>query len=106
MGGWEKAMRDDYPTYRVGDVTITKVEELVLEEIPFSFLYPSAEAKDLEAVKPQLDGGALGKADASVRLSVHTWVVRTPDHLILVDTGCGNDKERPQNPMFHRLSMP
>jgi glyoxylase-like metal-dependent hydrolase (beta-lactamase superfamily II) len=99
-------MSDSFPTYRIGDVTITKVEELILNDVPLAYLYPSAEAKDFDAVRPHLDGDGLGKDAASFKLSVHTWVVRTPDHVILIDTASGNDKERPHNALFHRLSNP
>jgi glyoxylase-like metal-dependent hydrolase (beta-lactamase superfamily II) len=99
-------MGDDFPTFHVGDVTIIKVEELVLDDVPLSYLYPSAKVDDFQPVTAQLDRRGLGKADASFRLSVHSWVVRTPDQLIIIDTGSGNDKERPTNPLFHRLSTP
>ena len=35
--------------------------------------------------------------------SVHTWIVRTGRHTILIDSCIGNDKERPTRPQFHRL---
>lgn len=38
--------------------------------------------------------------------SVHTWVVKTKHHTILIDTASGNDKERPLNPIFHHLQLP
>ena len=93
-------------SYRVGDVTIGKLEEQLLRNIPLSFLYPKATPDDVKAVVPRLDAVDLEPSGDSVPLSVHTWVVRTPRHVVLVDTGSGNDKERPQNPLFHRLSLP
>ncbi len=39
-------------------------------------------------------------------MSVHTWVVRTPRHIILIDTGVGNDKNRPYTPGFDHLQLP
>jgi glyoxylase-like metal-dependent hydrolase (beta-lactamase superfamily II) len=32
---------------------------------------------------------------------IGTWVVRTPEHLVLIDTGVGNDKHREPNPLWH-----
>lgn len=98
-------MSSERKTHRIGDVTISKVEEQQLDNVPVSFLYPKEGATGRIAADPGLrddvDDGA-----KTLRLSIHTWVVRTPDHLILVDTGSGNDKERPRNPMFHRQSIP
>ena len=99
-------MNDINPTYRIGDVTITKVEEQLLRNVPLGFLYPASGPNDLTAVKKSLHADDLEASGESFCLSVHTWVVRTPDHLILIDTASGNDKERPNNPLFHRQSTP
>ena len=34
-------------------------------------------------------------------LSIHSWLLRTPHHTILVDTCTGNDKNRPMFSRFH-----
>jgi glyoxylase-like metal-dependent hydrolase (beta-lactamase superfamily II) len=39
-------------------------------------------------------------------MSVHSWLIRTPRHNILVDTCCGNAKNRPGSPHFHQLDTP
>jgi glyoxylase-like metal-dependent hydrolase (beta-lactamase superfamily II) len=41
-----------------------------------------------------------------VYLSVHSYVVRTPRRNILVDTCCGNDKQRASMPAWHLLNTP
>jgi glyoxylase-like metal-dependent hydrolase (beta-lactamase superfamily II) len=33
---------------------------------------------------------------------IQTWVVRTPRHTVLIDTGVGNDKQREEAPLWHR----
>lgn len=98
-------MDSERKTYRIGDVTIGKVEEQQLSNVPVSYLYP----KEGAAERIVADLGPRNEGDDGakhVQLSIHTWVVRTPSHLILVDTGSGNDKERPRNPMFHRQTIP
>jgi len=37
------------------------------------------------------------------RAVIQTWVVRTAGRTVLIDTGVGNDRERPQAPAFHHL---
>ncbi len=39
-------------------------------------------------------------------MSVHSCLIRTPHHTILVDTCCGNAKNRPGSPHFHQLDTP
>ena len=98
-------MSSERKTHRIGDVTITKVEEQQLENVPVSFLYPKKGAAERIAADPGLRDD-VDDGSKTLRLSIHTWMVRTPDHLILVDTCSGNDKERPRNPIFHRQSIP
>jgi glyoxylase-like metal-dependent hydrolase (beta-lactamase superfamily II) len=94
------------PSLRVGDVSVVKVEEQLLRGIPPSFLYPTLKPEDFEATRSTLAPDALESSGDSLILSVHTWVVRTPRLLILIDTGSGNDKGRPQNPIFHQQRLP
>lgn len=42
--------------------------------------------------------------DGQVRTAVQTWVVRSEGRVVLIDTGLGNDKERPYVPVWSRLS--
>ena len=39
-------------------------------------------------------------------MSVHSYVVRTPKHTILIDTCVGNDKNRPSTEPWHQLQTP
>lgn len=38
--------------------------------------------------------------------SIHSWLIRTPDLTILLDTCSGNHKDRPFNKRFHQLETP
>jgi glyoxylase-like metal-dependent hydrolase (beta-lactamase superfamily II) len=38
--------------------------------------------------------------------SVHSWLIRTGRHTILLDSCAGNHKDRPAQPRFHRLELP
>lgn len=79
------------PHFRVGECEIFKVLEQEVP-IPTATLYPNQFTDD---VQPQ-----------SVTLSMHSWIVRTPDTLIVIDTATGNQRERPGSPMFHQLNTP
>ncbi len=94
------------PAFQVGSVTVAKVEEQLLRGIPPSFLYPGLTPEEFAITQQALAASDLEPSRDALVLSVHTWVVRTPRHLILIDTASGNDKERPTNPLFHRQSLP
>lgn len=98
-------MIDPPLAYRIGEVTVTRVSESIIAFAPPQRLFPewtpdivTAEDKDL---------AAQGPADLrpSVATSVHSWVVKTADATVIVDTGIGNGKTRPQQ-FFDHLDTP
>ncbi|NYT44794.1 MBL fold metallo-hydrolase [Alcaligenaceae bacterium] len=38
-----------------------------------------------------------------ITLSIHSWVIRMSNRLIVIDTGIGNDRDRDGNPLFDHL---
>jgi glyoxylase-like metal-dependent hydrolase (beta-lactamase superfamily II) len=93
-------------TYLVGEVTVTKIEEVRLNGAAPSFMYPAWEPEELEPNLPWLTPSNMDGATGNLIQSTHSWLVRTPHHTILVDTGTGNDKDRPQFPVCHQLKTP
>jgi hypothetical protein len=89
--------------YRVGNVTVTKIPEVELTSFKLRTLLPELTETDLERLRSINPTDVLIPADETAILSVHTWLVRTPKHTILVDTGIGNHKHRPTAPIFHQL---
>jgi glyoxylase-like metal-dependent hydrolase (beta-lactamase superfamily II) len=102
----EWQMGEPSRSYKVGDLTVTKIEEQMIRGIPPAYLYPAMPADEFAAIAPKLGSEDLGESRADFNIAVHTWLVQTPKHTILVDTGSGNHKEHPQNPLFHRLDLP
>jgi glyoxylase-like metal-dependent hydrolase (beta-lactamase superfamily II) len=82
------------------------VEEQQLHAVAPEWLFSTFDAAEFDAVRPELAPLDLDAGAPQLVLSIHTWIVRTPDHLVLVDTGSGNGKERPRNPAFHRQNIP
>ncbi|MCX7307192.1 MAG: MBL fold metallo-hydrolase [Afipia sp.] len=89
---------------RIGDVEISRIEEIVVLEASSVFSLWRKEMADT----PHL---ALGpnyydrSADGFVT-SVHSWLVKTPQQMILIDTGSGNGKDRPLSPRFANMNTP
>lgn len=93
-------------SYKIGDYTITKIEEQVIQGIPGTYLYPTASEADIAAVEPKLTPEDMDEGRQGFNVAVHAWLVQSPDRTILVDTASGNLKERPNNPLFHQLNFP
>lgn len=95
-------MPDSFQLDPSGDIQITYVEELTL---------PTSVRWMLDGVDREAAEACAGwmrphyqSADGYLLQSIHTLIVRTPDHLMLVDTGVGNGKDRAGGiPAFNHL---
>ena len=90
-------------SWRVGDVTITKMVELEATG-GTKFLLPQATRESilpLPWLRPHFadDAGRL-------RMSIHAFVVETSDRRIVVDTCLGNDKQDRRIPHWNNLQGP
>ena len=86
----------------LGDFEIHRVVELSLPFLAIEKMFPAATEDQVEALLPRLQPWAL---DAKRRLlvTVQAYLVRTPQHLILLDTCIGCDKTYPLFPFWeHR----
>lgn len=81
-------------TIRVGDCRIDKVSEQTAA-FPLGVLFTPhrAEMSDEMALQP-------------AGMSIHSWVVRTAEHTIIIDTATGNGRNRDNKPLFHQLNTP
>ena len=99
-------MSNEPRTFRVGDATVTKIQELALDAFTPESLYPSAHPDVANAAAREFGPGSYDRTTNMVRQSIHTWLVRTPERTILVDTATGNDKELPGVPALNHLNEP
>lgn len=94
-------------TWTLGSVSVTRIEEMLgFGSYPpaeyFAGFEPGVLARNLDWLVPHHyvpDGGQL-------ITSVHSWLIRTPHHTILLDACAGNGKERQWWPRFHQLDTP
>lgn len=93
------------PPYRIGRATIRRIRETVLAAIAPTYLYPDLKIETVTARERALLFGAKD-SDGTLALSIHSWLIELDGKHILVDTGIGNDKERPFSALFHRLQNP
>ncbi|MBE7158573.1 MAG: MBL fold metallo-hydrolase [Rhodospirillales bacterium] len=95
-----------FPELRVGNLRIVRVPELELNDFSATQLLPDLTPDVLASHPEWLDPRIYDVATGTVRLSVHTWVVQTVEHTLLIDTGAGNDKTRPTMKMLDGLHEP
>lgn len=104
--GRARTMTRDAPTYHIGDVAVTRIDELTLNAFSQPELYPGSDASALARHRGAFGSGSVEGATGTLIQSTHSWLVRTPHHTILIDTATGNDKHRPGVPLFDRLHEP
>ncbi len=99
-------MEHTNPVYRVGAATVTRIDELSLTGSTPARLYPGARTPDWEPHVARIGPGSFSRDAGTVVQSIHSWLVRTPTHVVLVDMGTGNGKDLPDAPMLNHLDTP
>ncbi len=99
-------MAGNYKTYEIGRFTVTRVFEKSSATGSPQFLLPDWDSAVVEEHDNWLVPGCMDEMYDHLIRSIHTWVIRTRHHTILIDTAVGNDKDRPHVPSFHRLQLP
>lgn len=93
-------------TQHIGRVQIDRLTE---SEGPFAqadFLLPDIDLSLLEEHAHWLSPLFVENETKKVIMSFHSLVIRTPQHVILVDCCVGNDKDRPLRPGWHQQQFP
>jgi len=92
--------------FQISELRVARVEESCQAAFPPEVMFPDLPA---EALQRQLRWLAPNYYDPQAGLlvaSIHSWVVRTRHHTVLIDTCGGNHKERPGFPALHQLDLP
>lgn len=85
---------------RIGDVTITRVVEWAGPLMTVDALFPDTPAG---AWTHDLAPDHWVPETRAYRAAIQTWVLRSNKHVVVVDTGVGNERERPQIPALSHL---
>ncbi len=84
---------------RIGDVEVGRVEEVYAPAFPANVLMPAWDDAITEDVGPATVAQFIEPSTNLALVSIHTWVIRTPQKTILVDTCNGNHKPRAMESM-------
>lgn len=88
----------------IGNARIEKLVEIASMDLAADWLLPNILSTDIDAEIDWMDPRCIDKISRKLKLSFHSFVIRTPTQNILVDTCNGNHKERPSMPEWHRLN--
>jgi glyoxylase-like metal-dependent hydrolase (beta-lactamase superfamily II) len=88
-------------TLKLGEVTISRVVELGRSSFPTASMLPDSTPDRIAAHMGWLRPHFFDETTGDLASRIQTYVVRTPRHTILIDTGVGNDKVREGSPNWH-----
>ena len=91
---------------RFGDVTVERLVEAEGPGFYPAFILPGSDQAAIDAERGWLEPHFFDPASGRFIMSVHSYVIRTRHHVILVDTCVGNDKNRPSTKPWHQQQTP
>jgi len=91
---------------KLGSVEVTRIEDYQGPGFVSTFMFPDFRPEMWQAQKDWLVPHFYDPQEDKIRTSIHSWLVRTEHHTILIDSCIGNHKERPTNPRFHMRNEP
>ena len=91
-------------TLTLGEVSISRIVEIGRSAFPTTQMLPESDAGRIVQhhrwIKPHFFDDVTGDLGSRIQ----TWIVRTPQHTVLVDTGVGNDKSRHETELWNKRS--
>ena len=91
---------------QLGDATIHRVEEWAGTFMTPQTLFVGFSPEAYAASKDEVADIYLDRATDAISARLQSWVVELEGMCVLIDTGAGNDKERPGIPLFGQLQTP
>jgi glyoxylase-like metal-dependent hydrolase (beta-lactamase superfamily II) len=89
---------------KLGDIEITRIEEVMLVEEPSTFA--DFRPAMIDGIRDWLLPNHYDEKSNTFTISIHSWLLRTPDKTILLDSAAGNGKTRPLSPRLNMLNTP
>lgn len=94
----------DVHTLRIGGAVIICISDPAPVPWNCDALLVGMTPERLREAEDTLPSGLVDAAKGTITISFNTYLVQTGDNTILVDAGIGNDKLRPERPMWDRRS--
>jgi glyoxylase-like metal-dependent hydrolase (beta-lactamase superfamily II) len=94
------------PVFKVGEATITRVEETNVPSYKLRDVFTEMTDAQFSEHRHWLAPHHYEAESGRIRLSVHSWLLKVGGKTILIDSCCGNNKDKPGRPFWHRLNEP
>src|ERR1700730_17994401 len=91
-------------TLTLGDVSISRIVEIGRSSFPTAQMLTESNAGEIASKRRGSKPHFFDDVTGDMGSRIQTWIVRTPRHTVLVDTGVGNDKDRGDNALWNRRS--
>ncbi|TCG07881.1 MBL fold metallo-hydrolase [Paraburkholderia steynii] len=91
-------------TFRIGDSFVHRIVELDAPSSPVLEFLPALTPEQFAESRAWLKSQRALDDEDRVLICYQSYVVRTPQHNVLVDTCLGNHKDRPHRPLWHQRS--
>jgi glyoxylase-like metal-dependent hydrolase (beta-lactamase superfamily II) len=88
-------------TLRFGEITVERCVEAEGPSFYPGFIFPAFDEQAFEAERHWLEPWSFDAVSGRLLMSLHSYVIRTAHHTILVDTCVGNGKHRPDTRAWH-----
>ncbi|OLO09329.1 hypothetical protein BTW08_02160 [Salinicola sp. MH3R3-1] len=92
--------------FHVGGIRLRAVREMEDRSFEIHQFFPTSDEASLVSESDWLKPPFLDPETRCITLSIHTWVIDTGWHRVLVDTCVGNDKERHTRTHWTNLNTP
>ena len=92
--------------WMIGDIRVDRVSELEGPLFPPGDVFPDYDAAVLRRHWDELVPMHYNPEAGRVIGAIQSYILRTGSSNILIDTCCGNAKQRPDEPPFHNLDTP
>ncbi len=94
---------ESLPSVAFGSVRVSRAVEWVGPILAVDALFPSTPREVWENGRTEFDPVFWDASTNAFRAAIQTWVVRSGGLTVLVDTGVGDGRDRPQVPLFSDL---
>lgn len=92
--------------WQIGNLTVTRIEEMIGPMFDPVRFFPDYDPAVFEQHRDWLYPDHVEEATGRIIASMHSWLVETPHHKILIDTCIGNDKQRMPYKNWHQMNTP
>ena len=94
-------------TLHFGETTVSRCVESEGPSFFPGFIFPDCDPDAFEAERRDwLDPHFVDADSGRLLMSLHSYIIKTPQHTILVDTCVGNHKHRPDTKPWHMKDGP